>query len=199
VCKATKNWLYNKRDVFLCAAIFCIVWYFALWSSPSQEFITSMASALAWPVVLLILVGYRYRRPLEELIGRIQQFGGLGITVKTAAKAYDDDQAQELVKKLDSPDTDAKTKERLRKLLALSLDSLRLLGELAAVGTRQQLDLTLYTENSRRAPAFREAIEQLLEQSLITRPGRWYRPTLEGIEVLRLHLNTIQNEVDPRT
>jgi len=194
--KATKSWLHNNRDVIRWAVVFCFVWYFALRSTASQEFITSMATALAWPLILLILVGYRYRRPLEELIGRVQQLEGIGISLKTGDKAYGDDQAQKLRKKLHSESTDPATKEALERLLSLSVESLRLLGILAAVGTRQRLDLTVYTSRRlKSAPAFRRAIGELLEQSLITREGRWYRPTLQGIAVLKLHLENVEGEL----
>ena len=192
----TKTWLYEKRDVFFWGAIFAAVWYFALWSTASRTFVESMANAFAWPIVLLILVGHRYRRPLAELIDRVLQIEAFGLSMKANSKAYDNDQAKELREKMES-ETEPAEKERLRKLLDLSVESLRLLGTLAAVGTRQRLNLTLYTNSRRRsAAAFRQAIEQLLEESLITDRGQHYQPTHEGIAVLKLHLDSIEKEID---
>ena len=172
------------------------MWYFALRSDASRAFVTSIANAFAWPIVLLILVGYRYRRPLAELIDRVLQIEAFGLSMKAASKAYDNDQARELRERIES-ETNPENKERLEKLEALSVESLRLLGTLAAVGTRQRLNLTLYTkQRGKSAAAFQQAIEQLLQESLITRREQYYRPTLEGIAVLRLHLEFVEKEID---
>ncbi len=51
-----------------------------------QTFILQMTHALAWPVVVLLLVGRVFTKPIADALGRLTELSGLGFKAKLAAK-----------------------------------------------------------------------------------------------------------------
>ena len=186
------SWFCNRLDIFVALLVFIGVWYFALISIDSRQFVVSIVNALAWPITLLLLVGYRFREPLLGLIERITEINAAGMGVKADAKAYTGNDEKSLRDAIQTA-TNPKEKKRLEILVDLPIESLRLLGIVSAVGNKRDLTLGMYTNhrNRKTADAYRKAKEQLLTHSLIRPDGKFYRPTREGIEVLKLHLDRV--------
>jgi hypothetical protein len=176
-----KLWSWKWR--LLSAALILVAFDLVASDPKTSEFTVKLAHEVAWPLAVLSLLAYVYRAELQGLIGRICEFELLGIKARGVPRAAERD-----VERKAESETDQHRKMILQTYLGLSIDALRLLGTVLAVGLSQDLPLGMY-----RKPAFVEAKQELLDKGLVTRPGGLnYLPTFKGHEVFSEHLAAIR-------
>ena len=160
-----------------------MVSWFAMRDEKPSEFFIKLIHEMAWPTLLLLLLGYYYRRPLIDLIDRVESFEGGGFKLAARPK---------LEERLNRTQDQAE-KERINALSALSQEALQLLGNLVAVGRSRPLDLKRFN-----GPHFARGREHLLAAGLAELHGeynQYYRPTLEGAKVFKVHVETLEEEI----
>jgi hypothetical protein len=162
-----------------------VVLWFAKHDEKPSEFLIKLTHELAWPTLLFLLLGNYYRKPMSDLIGRVESFEGGG--VKFAVRR--EEERKQLEKRLHET-SDPDEKEQIRTLLGLSYEAMQLLGNVVAVDRSRDLTLGRF-----RSPNFQRAREELLSDGLAKPDGQYYRPTLKGVGVFGVHVRTLQEEM----
>jgi len=153
-----------------------------------SEFAINLLHELAWPLLLLVLLGYSYRESLNRLLNRIFKFKVAGMELEAGAETMPTEEKEYLRSKLDG--TGPEDRKRIETLLTLSPAALRLLGNVVAVGHSQNLNLTLY-----KSPRFERGKRKLLDAHLVVLDGQYYRPTLEGVRVFSFHVEALKEKM----
>ena len=182
-CSSWRTW----GPIAIVVLVVGMVMWFAAHAENPSEFVVRLSHELAWPLLLLVLLGHYYRGSLTSVLKRIERLELPGLKA-SATLAEEKTTLIERLKKA----TDADEERRLSTLLGLSPAALRLLGTVVAIGRSYDLPLTRY-----KSPEFKQAKDELRSLNLVDLDGRCYRPTLKGVEVFSEHVNMLKKKLTP--
>jgi hypothetical protein len=154
-----------------------------------SEFAIKAIHELAWPMLLLVLLGYFYRDSLSKLLNRILRFKAAGVEFEAGPNAMPPDEAESLRNRL--PQASPDEQRYIQTLLELSPAALRLLGALVAVGLSQNLNLERY-----KGRRYERGKQELRKLNLAALNARYYRPTLEGLGVFLVHVKALKEKME---
>ena len=180
-------WLIKWEGALLLVAVLGVVWLIAGLTGTSQ-FVVDMARALAWPLVVLVLLAYCFRQALNRLINRIKSVEAAGLKAD-----FGPGYKEELAKRIEQA-TSPEKRATVETLAKLRPATLRLLGTVIGQGHTANLNLSMYTK-----PHFEMAKQQLRDFELISMEGTVYRPNRKGIEVFSEHVEVLKQELGEKT
>ena len=175
--------------IALLVTVVGVALWFAAHDDKLSEFVIKLTHELAWPLLLLVLLGYSYRESLNKVINRLLRFKLAGVELEAGAEAIHSEEQLYLRSIFDKADQD--DKKRIDTLLNLPPAALRLLGTLVAVGLTQNLDLGRY-----RGPRYEQGKRHLLESHLAVLDGHFYRPTPDGVRVFSLYVDALKKKME---